>query len=103
MERGERVNVLMALAAVAMLALVLTFLGMIWFGKYTDAMNETFVDPVYYTTILIGMGIVGFGLLASLAYDQKKYFGARVIGTLVALGGMFLLYLWWYKVMPFLY
>jgi ABC-type dipeptide/oligopeptide/nickel transport system permease subunit len=103
MSYSQKNNLMLGLAIAVMLALVGLFMGMIYFGNHPDTLNETFVDPVYWPTILVLMGIVGVVLLISLAYNKKDYFSARVISVLVFLGGMLALYLWWYKINPFLF
>jgi hypothetical protein len=96
-------NLMLALAIVGLLLLTAQFLGMIYFAAHPDVMNVTFVSSEWWATILVLMGIAGVVCLISLAYNKKDYFGARVIGALVLLGGMVALYLWWYKLIPFLY
>lgn len=103
MEPGERSRLMMVLAATGVLLVLVQLFGMIWFAANTSAMNEPVIPEAYHMLSLVILGFGGLALAISLAVNRKVYVAYRVWSVIVLWGLTVGAYLWWYKVLPYLY
>jgi len=99
---GTISNTVLLLGILAMVIVFSQFAGMIYFKNHPDAMNEPFVNSQYHAGVLWTLFIISLGLLISFAFT-KAYFNYRLITLFITTGLLIVLYLWWYKILPYLY
>ena len=103
MSERDNSNILFGAAGLVAILLVLSFVGGVYFNSHPDAMNQPLIPANYHLAFQVVVGIIGLVLLASLVYSKKEYFAARVIACALSLGLLFFSWLWWDKILPYLY
>lgn len=99
----ERNQLMVVLAATGLILLLAQFFGMIWFNAHPDAMNTPIIPAAYHMISLVILFFGGLALAVSLVLNRKSYVSWRVWGVIILWGLTVIAYIWWYRVLPYLY
>ncbi len=103
MKPVERSQLMTVLAGTGLILLLGQLFGMIWFAANLGAMNQPIIADAYHLITLVILFFLGLALSVSLMLNRKSYVAWRVWGVIVLFGLTAIAYIWWYRVLPYLY